>query len=121
MNILLWILQVLLALHTIMGALWKFSNTAEAVTSLKMIPQGAWMALSAFELLCALFLILPGFYKPVAKFLPLAALGIAAEMILFCGLHIASGEADKSPMIYWGIVAVFAAFITYGRKVLKPL
>lgn len=35
MNITLWILQALLALHTIMGAIWKFTNPAEkAVPSL---------------------------------------------------------------------------------------
>jgi hypothetical protein len=31
MNILLWILQILLALHTIVGAVWKFLNSEQTV------------------------------------------------------------------------------------------
>jgi len=30
MNILLWTFQVLLALHTAIGAVWKFSNSEQA-------------------------------------------------------------------------------------------
>ena len=60
MNVLLWILQILLALHTIMGALWKFSHSAEqTMPSLKAIPHGVWLAMSLIELLCAVALILP--------------------------------------------------------------
>ena len=65
MNILLWVLQILLALHTVMGAVWKFSNSAEqTVPSLKAIPHGVWLAMSVFELLCSLGLILPAFIVP---------------------------------------------------------
>ena len=46
MNILLWVLQILLALHTAMGAVWKFSNSEQTVPSLKAIPHGAWLTLS---------------------------------------------------------------------------
>ena len=121
MNVLLWILQILLALHTIMGALWKFSHSAEqTVPSLKAIPHGVWLAMSLIELLCAVALILPRFYKPLAILAPIAAVCIAAEMLLYCGLHLSSGAADHGPMIYWLVVAAICAFIAYGRFVLKP-
>lgn len=121
MNILLWILQVILALHTTMGAVWKFSHSAEeTMPSLKAIPPGAWLGMSVFELLCSLALILPAFYKPLAFLAPIAAVCIAAEMLLFCGLHIYSGDASYGPMIYWLVVAAVCAFIAYGRFVLKP-
>ena len=29
MNIFLWVLQIILALHTAVGAVWKFSHSAE--------------------------------------------------------------------------------------------
>ena len=120
MNILLWVLQILLALHTVIGAVWKFSNSEQTVPSLSAIPHGAWLAMSVFELLCALGLILPAFYKPLAILAPIAAAFIAAEMLLFCGLHLSSGEANYGPMIYWLVVAAICAFIAYGRFVLKP-
>jgi DoxX-like family len=124
MNILLWILQILLALHTVMGAVWKFSHSAEqTMPSLKAIPHGVWLAMSVFELLCSVGLILPAFNKPLAILAPIAAACVAAEMLLFSGLHIYSGGArarNNAPMFYWLIVAAICAFIAYGRFVLKP-
>jgi hypothetical protein len=103
-----------------MGAVWKFSNSEQAIPSLKAIPHGVWLAMSVFELLCALGLILPAFYKPLAILVPIAAVCIAVEMLLFCGLHLRSGEANHGPMVYWLVVAALCAFIAYGRFVLKP-
>jgi hypothetical protein len=120
MNILLWVLQILLALHTIMGAVWKFSNSEQAVLSLNAIPHKVWLAMSVIELLCSLGLILPAFKKSLAILAPSAALCIAAEMLIFCGLHIYSGDTNYSPIIYWLVVVAICVFIAYGRFVLKP-
>jgi hypothetical protein len=121
MNILLWILQILLALHTVMGAVWKFSHSAEqTMPSLKAIPHGVWLAMSVVELLCAVGLVLPALNTSLAILAPIAAACIAAEMLLFCALHIYSGDASYGPMIYWLVVAVICGFIAYGRFVLKP-
>ena len=120
MNILLWILQIFLALHTIMGAVWKFSNPEQTVPSLKAIPHGVWLAMSVFELLCSLGLILPALSKPLAILAPIAAACIAAEMLVFSGLHVYSGYTEYGPMIYWLVVAALCALIAYGRFVLKP-
>lgn len=120
MNIALWVLQILLALHTAIGAVWKFSNSEQAVPSLQAIPHGVWLALIGFELLCSVGLILPAFYKPLAILAPIAAAGVAAEMLLFSGVHINSGDANHSPMVYWLVVAAVCAFIAYGRFMLRP-
>src|SRR6188768_1718378 len=97
MNIFLWILQILLALHTITGAVWKFSHTAEqTMPSLKAIPPGAWLVLAVFELLCALCLILPAFYKPLNVLVPSAAICIAATMLAFCAIHFFAGNTNLS-------------------------
>jgi hypothetical protein len=121
MNIFLWVLQILLALHTAIGAVWKFSNSEESVPSLNAIPHGVWLALIVFELLCALGLILPVFNKQLAMLVPIAAMGIAAEMLLFSGVHIFSGGGSNGQLVYWLVVALICAFIAYGRFVLKPL
>ena len=120
MNILFWVLQILLALHTVVGAVWKFSNSEQTVPSLKAIPHGVWLGMSVFELLCSLCLILPAFYKPLAILAPVAAACIAAEMLLFSGLHVHSGDTNYGPIFYWLVVAAICAFIAYGRFVLKP-
>lgn len=121
MSIFLWVLQVLLALHTAIGAVWKFSNPEQAVPSLQAIPHGAWLALSGFELLFSLALILPAFHKPLGILAPIAAVCIAAVMLVFCGVHLVSGDANHGPMVYWLVVAAICAFIAFGRFVLKPL
>jgi hypothetical protein len=121
MNVLLWAFQALLALHTIAGAVWKFSNSEQTVPSLKAIPHGVWLSLSVVELLFAFGLILPAFYRPLAILAPIAALGVAAEMLLYTGFHIASGETNYGPVLYWLVVAAVCAFIAYGRFALRPL
>lgn len=120
MNILLWVLQILLALHTAVGAIWKFSNPAQAMPSLSAIPPSVWLGMSVFELLCSLALILPAFNKSLAILAPVAAACIGVEMLLFTALHIYSGSADYGPVMYWLVVAVICAFVTYGRLVRKP-
>lgn len=121
MNILLWVFQVLLALHTAMGAVWKYSNSEQTVPSLKAIPHGVWLEMGAFELLCSLGLILPALNRRLATLAPIAAACVAAEMLLFSGVHMCSGDTNHGPMVYWLVVAALCAFIAYGRSVLKPL
>jgi hypothetical protein len=121
MNILLWVLQIILALHTAIGAVWKFSNSEQSVPSLKAIPHGVWLAMSGFELLCSAALILPAFNKSLAVLAPVAAVCIAAEMLFFTGLHVYSGDPDYGHPIYWLVVAAICALVAYGRFALKPL
>ena len=88
---------------------------------MKALPHAVWLSMIVVELLCSACLILPAFNKPLAILAPIAAIFIAAEMLLFCGLHLYSGEANNSPMTYWLAVTAICAFIAYGRLVLKPL
>lgn len=116
MNIFVWVLQVLLALHTLVGAVWKFKNSvAETMPTLKAIPQGVWLTLSGLEILCALALVLPALHKPLGFLAPIAALAIAAEMLLFTCFHFASGSREFGPVIYWLVVAAIGGFIAYVR------
>ena len=122
MNIVLWVLQILLALHTAIGAMWKFSNPAEqAIPSLKAIPHPVWISMSTIESGFVLCLILPAIDKSLAILAPIAAAGIAAEMLLFCAVHLVSDETNSSPIIYWSVVAVISAFLAYGRFAIQPL
>ena len=104
-----------------MGAVWKFSNSEQAVPSLSALPHGVWLGLSAVELLCALALVLPALSAGIAFLVPVAAIVIAVEMLLFCVLHLVSGDPNHYQMVYWLVVAGICAFIAYGRLVMKPL
>jgi hypothetical protein len=121
-NVLLWTLQILIALHTAAGAVWKWaSSPAHTMPSLAAIPEGVWLTLSVLELICVVALIVPAFSKRLAVLVPIAAAFVAAEMLLFIGVHLASGAPSIGPLIYWLIVAAVCAFIVYGRLVLKPI
>ncbi len=123
MNILLWVLQALLALHTIVGAVWKFSHSPEqTMPSLSTIPSGVWLAMSVIEILSGVALVIPALSKPLGFLVPIAAVCIAIEMLFLCGVHIYSGNfANYGPMIYWLVVAALCAFIAYGRFALNSI
>jgi len=121
MNIALWILQALLALHTLVGAIWKFSNSEQTVGPLAGIPHGIWQALSIVEIIAAIGLVLPVINKRFGRYVPLAALFVTAEMIFFSIVLLASGATDYNPMYYWLVVAAICIFIAYGRMRLNPI
>lgn len=120
-NVPLWFLQILLALHTAVGAVWKWSNSERAMPSLGAIPHGVWLGLSVVEMLCAIALIVPIFSKRLAILAPLAAAFVAAEMLFFSGVHLASGSTNAGAVIYWLVVAAVCGFIVYGRLPIKPM
>jgi hypothetical protein len=49
MNILLWALQILLALHTAVGAVWKFSHSEQTVPPLQAIPHQLWLVMAVMQ------------------------------------------------------------------------
>jgi hypothetical protein len=114
-------LQILLALHTALGAAWMSSNSEKTMPSLGAIPDGVWQSMTVLQLLCAIALIVPLFNKRTAILAPIAATLVAAEMLFFSGVHLASGSTSMGPVIYWLVVAAVCAFIVYGRLVLKPI
>lgn len=121
MNIALWVLQVLLALHTLMGAVWKFSNSEQSVGSLKAIPHALWLGLSGIEILAVVGLLIPVVLKKLGVLAPAAAIVIALEMLAFCAVHLASGEKANGQVVYWLVVAALSGFIAFGRLSLQPL
>ncbi len=121
MNAFLWVLQVLLALHTAMGASWKFSNSERAVPSLAALPHGLWLAMAAVAMLGALALVLPAVNKRLGVLVPIAAAYVIAEMLLFSAVHLASGATAHGELVYWLVVAAVCAFLMVGRLRLRPI
>jgi hypothetical protein len=121
MNVFLWVLQIALALHTIMGAVWKVANSEQAVPSLGAIPHAGWMGLVALEVICAAGLIAPAVGKSFAMLAPIAALVIAAEMVLFCVVNMRSSVPSSGQMTYWLVVAAVCVVIAWGRLAHRPV
>lgn len=120
MNIVLMIMQVLIAIHTLIGAVWKFSTTAqETMPSLGSIPSGVWMGLAVLEILAAIGFVLPIFKKRLASTVFASAGFLILEMLGFTVIHSMAGSPDSGPIVYWLIVAGIAALIIVGRLKFK--
>ena len=120
MSLVLWILQAGLALHTAIGAGWKLFNPAVSVPSLSAIPGPVWLALIPLELLLALGLVAPALAPSWGWLVPVAALGIAAEMLAFSVLHLRAGAGENGQMVYWLVVAALCALVALGRLFVAP-
>ena len=122
MNILLWILQVLLAGLYIIGGVTKifmFEKFAQQVASTNALPEALWAAIGVFEVLCGLGLTLPAATKRLPSLTPIAASCLAVEGLVFTVFHAAYGE--HSAMAFGFVSAALAAFVAYGRFALDPL
>ena len=119
MNILLWLLQILLALWNTTGGVYMVNNYEKLakVWALDALPKPVWIILGALEILFALGLVLPGAIKVLPKLTPISAVCLAVISLLGIALYVAYAGSG----ILWALVpAVLAAFVAYGRFVLKP-
>ena len=114
MNIMLWVLQIALAFLCISGGLYKithFEQLQGMMVSLRALPKVLWMFFGGFEALAGLGLVLPA----------LSSYAAAAIADINRGDHHRfHQDGGDAPVPYTAIGAVLAAFIAYGRFVLKP-
>ncbi len=113
MNILLWVLQILLALWNVIGGFYVANNYDKIANSwaLNTFPGPAWIVLGILQVLLAAGLLLPGarFRKSVS--VAAAALGVLA--LLGIGLYT---QYSGFPGMLWGAVpALVATFVAYKR------
>jgi len=120
MNLLLWILQLVLAALFLIGGAAKVFFVDEMVgpqhlASAAALPHAGWVALGLFEMLCALGLLLPAVLRGRQRVAQIAALCLAIEALLIAGLHAVYAEAGSA--VASVLLAAAAAFIAYGRRV----
>lgn len=121
MNVLLWILQVVLALLCISGGvfqIFKIEDLRKGVAAMRALPRGVWALLGAVGCLGGLCLILPGVTDVLPVLTPIAATALAAQSLLISVLYLR--HRDTAPMPYSVAMALMAGFIAYGRFALEP-
>jgi hypothetical protein len=121
MNILLWVLQVLLAFFCVAGGSYKFTHfdqLQQMNASMRALPQLFWSCLGGLETLAGLGLVLPAAAKMLPILTPIAAAAVAVESLLLCAIYLYF--RDNAPLPYSVVMGLIAAFIAYGRFVLKP-
>ncbi len=124
MNILLWLVQVLLAVAFGMAGFMKSTQPVDALVQggiawAAQVPLPMVRFIGISELLGAIGLILPAATKIKPKLTPLAALGLLTIMILAMAFHVSRGEARALPinMVLGGL----AAFVAWGRTKKAPI
>lgn len=116
-NILLWILQALLAATLLWAAFMKLSKSPQELAA--MWPWAGEVSPTLVkltgitDLLGGLGLVLPALLRVKPVLTPIAALGIVALMICASVFHIMRGEASQ--IGFNVVVAAIAGFIAWGR------
>jgi hypothetical protein len=125
MNVLLWIVQVALAIFSFAGGSFKvfrYEDLAQ-VPAAAVLPQGGWSALGMFEMVCGVLLIVPAAIKWMPILTPAAAAALALESVILAvlfGRHSLELTA-ANPFVWVVAMALMAAFVAYGRYALRPL
>jgi uncharacterized membrane protein YphA (DoxX/SURF4 family) len=121
MNIVLWILQVLVALAFLMHGLGMLNPPKEArpgMSYIQDLPPNLRRFIGVVEILGAIGLVLPPLVNVLPILTPIAAAGLVIIMVLAAIYHIPRRE---NPNIVLNLVlGVLALFVVYGRFVLLP-
>jgi hypothetical protein len=119
MNVLLWILQFLLAAVFLAHGLLFLAPPASMVELLRPIPVGFRLFLGVAEVLAAVGLTLPGLTRIQPALTAWAAVGIMIVMISATIFHVQRGELSSA--VTTVILLAIASFVAYMRWKVKPI
>jgi len=119
-NILLWVLQVLLAVAFLLHGLLLLMPPAEIAAQLLMsLPRSFWVFLGVAEIAAAIGLTLPGLTRVMPFLVSWAAVGIMIVMISATGYHIVRGEYGPAATTF--VLLIMATFVAYQRSRVLPI
>ena len=124
MNIIIWVVQILLALVFLLSGVLKVTQPIKRlaglmkyVTAIK--PPQLVRVIGLLEGLGAIGLILPAMTGILPWLTPVAAIGLVLTMIGAMVFHVRLGEGSQiAPNI---VLLLLAAFVVVGRFVIVPL
>lgn len=124
MNVVLWILQVLMAVLFLFAGGSKLIMSAEALSqpaapNAVMLPVWFLRFIGVFEFLGVLGLLLPGLLKTRQYLTPLAALGLAIIMIGAVVFTVINGAIPVALVNV--VILLLLLFIAYARWRVRPL
>jgi uncharacterized membrane protein YphA (DoxX/SURF4 family) len=120
MNILLWVLQVLLALAFFAhGWLFLMPSPEVAAQMNASLPRWFQLFLGVAEVLAAVGLILPGVTRTLPWLVSWAAAGVVVVMISATVWHLLRDEFASAAIT--AVLLAMAAFTAYGRWRIAPI
>ena len=122
MNVLLWVIQLALALLYFAGGSYKVFRFDELAGQMVALSRSQWGAIGVFEMVGAVLLVVPAAARWMPALTPLAAAALALETLILAGLYARYSLqlAATNPMVWAAVMALLAAFVAYGRYALRP-
>ena len=117
MNVLLWILQVALALLYLAGGSYKVFMFDELAKQLVAISRDGWRVLGVLEMVGGVLLIVPAAARSMPVLTPVAAAVLALETLGLAALYArySLAIAATNPLVWALPIGLLAAFVAYGR------
>jgi hypothetical protein len=120
MNILLWVLQVLLAAAFLAHGMLFLTPPAEMVEQMNAsLPRWFQLFLGVAEVAAAFGLIVPAVTRIMPRLVPSAAVGIMIVMVSATVFHLMRGEFSSAAITL--VLLAMAAFVAYARWRLAPI
>jgi hypothetical protein len=120
MNIVLWILQILLAVAFFAhGWMMLFPPPDVAIQMNASLPRWFSLFIGVSEVLAAVGLTLPGLTGVQPQFVTWAAVGLMIVMVSATVYHLARGEMSAAAITL--VLLALAAFVAYMRHYVLPI
>jgi hypothetical protein len=123
MNVLLWIIQLALALLYFAGGSYKVFMFDELASQMVAISRSGWRVLGMVEVVGAVLLVVPAAARWMPILTPLAATVLAVETLALAALYArySLAIAATNPLVWALPIGLLAAVVAYGRYAVKPL
>jgi len=118
LNVLLWILQVLLAMLFTFAGVMKFVMSVEEMTKQIALPGWFLHFIGAAEILGAIGLVLPGILRIRTGLTPLAAAALAVIMIGATAVNLKTGQ--RGAALTTVVIGLLLVFLAYNRRRMAP-
>jgi putative oxidoreductase len=120
MNIVLWVIQVLLAVAFLAHGWMLLTPPAQIAEQLNAsLPRWFQLFLGVAEVLAAVGLTLPGLTKIQPWLVTWAAVGITIVMVSATAFHLMRGEISSAAITL--VLFGMAAFVAYMRQLVLPI
>lgn len=117
MNVVLWIVQGVLALLCVAGGFFKVSNPGDVAKQVPAVPVAGWRLFGVVEVLAGILLIVPSATGWMPVLTPAAAALLVVESLVLSALYarVSTKVTGANPLVYSVVMAVLAAVVAFGR------
>src|SRR6186713_3245061 len=120
MNIVVWVLQVLLAIAFFAHGWLFLSPPAAFVDQINAsLPRWFQLFVGVAEVMAAIGLTLPGLTRILPWLVSWAAIGVATVTVSATAFHLARGEMSSAVITL--VLTVIAVFVAYARHSIVPI